>query len=48
MAARQITRRAKLLAAREHCITWTAQSEVILGLLRSVDTGTAADTDWLA
>jgi hypothetical protein len=48
LAARQISRRARLLAAREHCITWTAQAEVIVGLLRSIDTGTAVDTDWLA
>jgi len=48
MAARQIARRARLLAAREHCITWTAQADVILALLRTIDTGTAADVDWLA
>jgi hypothetical protein len=48
MAARQITRRATLLAAREHCVTWTAQAEVILALLRAIDTGTAVDVDWLA
>jgi hypothetical protein len=48
MAARQIGRRARLLAAREHCLSWTAQAEVILGLLRAIDTGTAADVDWLA
>jgi hypothetical protein len=48
MAARQITRLARLFAAREHCITWTAQVEIIVGLLRAIDAGTAADVDWLA
>jgi hypothetical protein len=48
MAARQVARRARLLASAEHCITWTAQAEIISGLLRSIDLGTAVDVDWLA
>ncbi len=48
MAARQIRRRAGLLSAGQHCPTWVAQAEVIAGLVRSIDTGTAADVDWLA
>ncbi len=48
MAARQITRRARLMAARQHCHSWAAQAEVIIALVRSVDVGTAVDVDWLA
>jgi hypothetical protein len=48
MAARQIDRRARLLAAREHCHSWAAQAEVICGLLRAIDSGAALDDDWLA
>ncbi len=48
MAARQIRRHARLLAAHTHCLTWAAQADVIEGLVRSIDTGAAADVDWLA
>ncbi len=48
MAARQIDRRARLYAATEHVHSWAAQAEVIIGLLRAIETGTAADVDWLA